>query len=287
MMNGILLINKVSGMTSNAVIQKIKRILKVKKIGHAGTLDPLATGLLVVLINEATKLSNYLLNQDKEYLGEIVLGLATDTEDATGEIIAKQTVTKIADPDAALRALVGKREQIPPMYSALKKDGKKLYELAREGKTIEREPREVEIYALERRSPVTYENGLAKFSFYCKVSKGTYVRTLCTEIGTKLGLPAHMSRLERLASGSFRLDDAVSLADVEAGDYRLISMVDALDFPKVEVDDTLAAKIKNGNILPAQLVGSKEPLLVFKQKDRLLAIYKYKEGKYYAERVWN
>ena len=105
-MNGILLINKVSGMTSNAVIQKIKRILKVKKIGHAGTLDPLATGLLVVLINEATKLSNYLLNQDKEYLGEIVLGLATDTEDATGEIIAKQTVTKIADPDAALRALV-------------------------------------------------------------------------------------------------------------------------------------------------------------------------------------
>ncbi|HEY8395643.1 MAG TPA: tRNA pseudouridine(55) synthase TruB, partial [Bacilli bacterium] len=177
MMNGILLVYKEKGMTSNAVIQKIKKILQVKKIGHAGTLDPLATGLLVVLINGATKLSNYLLNQEKEYLAEITIGIATSTEDAEGEIIACKEVSESLDPDPILRSLIGKRLQVPPLYSALKKDGKKLYEYAREGVEVERKAREIEIYALERRSPVRYENGTAKFSFYCKVSKGTYIRT--------------------------------------------------------------------------------------------------------------
>ncbi len=283
-MNGILLVNKESGMTSNAVIQKIKKILKVKKIGHAGTLDPLATGLLVVLLNEATKLSNYLLNQDKEYLAEIILGEATDTEDASGNIVEKKPVEEISNLDQSLSKLLGKRLQIPPMYSALKKEGKKLYELAREGISIKREPREIEIFALERRSPITYQNTTAKFSFFCKVSKGTYVRTLCTEIGEELGYPAHLSSLERLSSGAFRLDKASTISEIESGNLFLVSMVDALDFPKYEVDEFLVHKIRNGNPV---VFDSLEPLIVFKQGEKLLGIYKYKEGKYYAERIWN
>lgn len=286
-MNGILLVYKEKGMTSNAVIQKIKKILQVKKIGHAGTLDPLATGLLVVLINGATKLSNYLLNQEKEYLAEITIGIATSTEDVEGEIIACKEVSESLDPDPILRSLIGKRLQVPPLYSALKKDGKKLYEYAREGVEVERKAREIEIYALERRSPVRYENGTAKFSFYCKVSKGTYIRTLSTEIGEKLGYPAHLSALERLGSGSFKSENAFKISDIEAGNYRLVSMAEALPYPKIEANSVLEEKIKNGKMIPEKLVGSKEPLIAFTKKEELLAIYKYEEGNYYAVRVWN
>lgn len=285
-MNGVLLLNKEKGMTSHAAIQKVKKILGVKKIGHAGTLDPLATGLLVVLVNSATKLSNYLLNQDKEYFGEVTIGIGTDSEDAEGKIISQTEVEKLDDSDRALAELVGRRFQVPPLYSALKMDGMKLYEYARAGRDVERKPREVVIHRLERKSPVTYVGGAAKFSFYCKVSKGTYVRTLAKEIGEKLGYPAHLSALERLASGPFRIEEAHTLQDLESGNYRLIKMADSLAFPKIEAG-ILAERIKNGNKLPENLVGRKDPHIAFTENGELLAIYKYIKGTYHAERVWN
>jgi tRNA pseudouridine55 synthase len=285
-MNGILLVNKESGLSSNAVIQKIKRILGIKKIGHAGTLDPLATGLLVVLLNEATKLSDYLLNQEKEYLGEVTLGVSTDTEDSAGEVLSEVVISEIPAVDPVLATLLGKQKQHPPMYSAIKKDGKKLYQLARAGKTIEREEREIEVSELTRTGDVILEAGRARFSFRAKVSKGTYIRSLAVEIGRRLGYPAYLSGLTRTKSGNFHLEKATSLADLEAGNYRIIEMLEALSaYPQVEVDPDLKKKVLNGRPLSEQFGG--EEIIVFKEQEELLAIYKYSEGKYRAARVWN
>jgi len=286
MMNGVLLVNKEKGMTSHFTIQKVKKILGVKKIGHAGTLDPLATGLLVVLLNSGTKLSPYLLGQDKEYLGEVTVGIATDTEDSEGKVISQKEVRELPDPDSVLASLLGKRLQTPPLFSALKQSGKKLYEYARAGMDVEREPREIEVLALERRSPVVLDEGVARFTFFCRVSKGTYVRTLAKEIGEKLGYPAHLSALERLASGHFRLEAANSLHDLECGAFRIIPMAEALPFPKLEAG-VLAERVKNGSRLPEDFVGSREPFIAFTDGGELIAVYKFKEGYYYADRVWN
>lgn len=273
-------------MSSNAVIQQIKKTLGIKKIGHAGTLDPFATGLLVVLLNEATKISDYLLNQDKEYAGEVTLGIATDTEDSTGKVISEALVKVPLEVDPVLVSLHGKQKQYPPMYSAIKIDGKKLYQLARAGKIVEREEREVDIDELVRISDVFFEEGRARFSFRARVSKGTYIRSLAVEIGRRLGYPAHLSRLERIRSGSFSLNEAATLADLETGNYRIINMLEALkNYPQIEVDPELKGKVLNGRPLSEQFNG--EALIVFKEREQLLAIYKYIEGKYRAARVWN
>jgi tRNA pseudouridine55 synthase len=287
-MNGILLINKESGLTSNAVIQKIKRILKVKKIGHAGTLDPLATGLLVVLINQATKLSDYLLNEEKEYLAEITLGVATDTEDSTGKIIQEKELKEIGNIDLVLESLIGKQKQVPPMYSAIKRDGRKLYELAREGLDISRPEREIEIKHIKRIGSLLKKDKKAYFSFQTIVSKGTYIRTLCTEIGSRLGYPAHLSALERIKSGNFSIEDAFTLADIEMGKYRLISPLEAMkDYHQIEVNSLLKKKVLNGVPIESKLLNSNEEIIIFSEKGEMLGIYQFKEGKYRAQRIWN
>ena len=283
-MNGILVVDKEKDWTSQDALTKIKHLLKLKKVGHVGTLDPLATGVLVVLVNEATKLSDYLMSDNKEYLCEIVVGKATDTEDVTGEVIAEKKVEILANVDEVLQSLQGTISQVPPMYSSIHHEGKKLYELARQGITVNREARDIEIFSIKRTSEVTYQDGLAKFSFLAKVSKGTYIRTLCVEIGNRLNYPAHMNALRRTKSGFFNLDQAVTINDISNNNYSLLNMIEVFQDKKIiEVTDELEKRIKNGMKV---LVDSNDEMVIFTKNHELLAIYEKEDKIYKAKRVW-
>lgn len=284
-MNGIILVNKEKGLTSHDVISKIKKILKVKKIGHAGTLDPQATGLLVVMLNSATKLSNYLISSKKEYIAEILIGKSTDTLDSEGEIVEEKEVNYNFDIDDILKTFLGKSLQIPPMYSAIKKDGKKLYELARKGMEVERTSRDIEVYEIERISGINYAGGLLSFSFRVVCSKGTYIRTLCEDIGKKLNYPAHLKSLNRTKIANLKLEDSFTLKEIENNQYKLIPMIDALSgYPIIAVDEKTSKLILNGVELNYEI---EEDLLIFTFNNELIGIYKKNNGKYKAERIWN
>lgn len=284
-MNKILVVNKEKGYTSQQVISKIKRILHVDKIGHAGTLDPIATGVLVVLLNQATKLSDYLMSNIKEYECEIIVGSSTTTEDCTGETIHQQPVSMLMNVDSVLASLVGEQMQTPPMYSSVHHEGKKLYELARKGMVVERESRTIQVYDIERVSDIIYENEMARFSFWVKVSKGTYIRTLCTEIGHRLGYPAHMNALNRIASGIMRINESYSLSQIEAGQYETIDMLTAMQmFPIFELDETQVIDVKNGKTMQWN---SEEPIIVFSFHHALIGIYEKYDTIYKARRIWN
>lgn len=287
-MNGILLIDKPAGLTSHAVVARLRKILDIKRIGHAGTLDPAATGLLVILVGSATKLFPYLSDLDKEYEGEVTIGVSTDTLDAEGNITAVKEVEGEIAADEALISLLGEREQAPPMFSAIKSAGKKLYELARKGIEIERRPRAIAVYDLKRISPVVYENGRARFSFYTRVSKGTYIRTLSAEIGEKLGFPAHLSALRRLSVGSFSVREASGLEEVSAGNFSLLKMLSA--FPEdrvVRPAEEVVLKARAGRPLAREETGSAAAAIAIASGGELVAVYKLKNGRYYPERVWN
>ncbi|HOA78644.1 MAG TPA: tRNA pseudouridine(55) synthase TruB [Bacilli bacterium] len=287
-MNGILLIDKPAGLTSHAVVAWLRKILDIKRIGHAGTLDPAATGLLVILVGSATKLFPYLSDLDKEYEGEVTIGVSTDTLDAEGNITAVKEVEGEIAADEALISLLGEREQAPPMFSAIKSAGKKLYELARKGIEIERRPRAIAVYDLKRISPVVYENGRARFSFYTRVSKGTYIRTLSAEIGEKLGFPAHLSALRRLSVGSFSVREASGLEEVSAGNFSLLKMLSA--FPEdrvVRPAEEVVLKARAGRPLAIEETGSAAAAIAIASGGELVAVYKLKNGRYYPERVWN
>ncbi|MFA6722617.1 MAG: tRNA pseudouridine(55) synthase TruB [Bacilli bacterium] len=287
-MNGILLIDKPAGLTSHAVVARLRKILDIKRIGHAGTLDPAATGLLVILVGSATKLFPYLSDLDKEYEGEVTIGVSTDTLDAEGNITAVKEVEGEIAADEALISLLGEREQAPPMFSAIKSAGKKLYELARKGIEIERRPRAIAVYDLKRISPVVYENGRARFSFYTRVSKGTYIRTLSAEIGEKLGFPAHLSALRRLSVGSFSVREASGLEEVSAGNFSLLKMLSA--FPEdrvVRPAEEVVLKARAGRPLAIEETGSAAAAIAIASGGELVAVYKLKNGRYYPERVWN
>jgi len=204
--NGVLIIDKPEGWTSFDVVAKLRGALRIKRIGHGGTLDPMATGVLPIFIGTATRLSNTSTDATKEYLAGIKLGTITDTQDITGNILSENEVTVTFDDlKAILPRFTGPQKQLPPMFSAKKKDGKKLYELARKGIEVEREPKDIEIFKLDLEN----DNQLR-----VKCSKGTYVRTLCHDIGTALGCGAVMSSLRRLMSGSFKIEDAHTLDTV-------------------------------------------------------------------------
>ncbi len=210
-MNGVLLIDKPRGFTSFDVVAKLRSLLKEKKIGHAGTLDPEVTGVLPVFIGSATKAIPLLPDQDKIYRAEVLLGVTTDTEDLTGKILSEQPVRvteqEVAD---ALNAFAGDYLQVPPMYSAKKVGGKALYKLARAGQTVERQPVPVKIHEIG-----LMETLLPEVHFTVRCSKGTYIRTLAADLGTKLGTGAALKRLKRLAHGTFTLEDAYSLTEIE------------------------------------------------------------------------
>lgn len=210
-MDGILNILKPPGMTSFDVVAYLRGVLKTKKIGHTGTLDPEAVGVLPVCIGNATKAIEFMTDKDKFYIAEITLGIETDTQDATGNIISTKDVdVERSRFESVLKIFEGKINQIPPMYSAVKIGGRKLYELAREGKTVERKPREVTIYSLNcigQRSDV-------KYLIDIKCSKGTYIRTLCADIGEKLLCGAHMSFLVRKNAGPFNIESSLRLEEI-------------------------------------------------------------------------
>ena len=290
-MNGIIIVNKEKGISSFFQIKLINRILGCKKIGHAGTLDPLATGVLVVLLNDATKLSDYLINDTKEYEVEITIGIKSDTYDITGNIEEEVKVNKISDVDNVLKSFLGKSMQKPPIYSAIKQQGMKLYEKAREKMDIKVEPREIFIDEICRISDILYVDNKAIFSFKVQVSKGTYIRSLCVDIGNKLGYPALMSNLIRLKSGEFRLEDSYSIDDIKSGNFKIINMLDALKrYSIIEVNNEVYKLVLNGRIIEKKLLNTKgelaEDLLVLKYNNNLLAIYEKKDEYYKAKRIW-
>lgn len=222
-MDGILVINKPSGITSHDVVNFIRRKFNIKRVGHAGTLDPLATGVLVMLLGKATKLSNTFLNDDKEYIAKLYFGKSTDTQDSRGKVVEEKTIESL-DIEVIKKALEnfkGEIEQIPPMVSAIKHKGKKLYELARFGKTVAREPRKIRISEIE-----ILDFKFPEVIFKVKCSKGTYVRTLCEDIGRSLGVPSHMSGLVRSASGDFLLENSKNMEDANEKDIISYSSYD-------------------------------------------------------------
>ncbi len=227
-MDGIINVNKPGGFTSHDVVAKLRGILKTKKIGHTGTLDPDAVGVLPVCVGKATKVADMLTATEKEYIAELTLGSKTDTQDASGTVLETAEVS-VSEEEIVkvLTSFLGESEQIPPMYSAIKQDGKKLYELARKGIEVERKPRPITIYALELLSACLEEK---KCTIRVSCSKGTYIRTLCQDIGDKLGCFAHMSALCRSRSGRFLLEDAIELKEIEArtasGDYSFLVPAD-------------------------------------------------------------
>ena len=211
-MDGILVINKEKGYTSHDIVAKLRKKLNISKIGHTGTLDPNATGVLPILIGKGTKFSKYLINHDKIYEVELELGIKTSTADIEGEVIEEKDVDRKyvkQNLEKTLKSFVGKQEQIPPIYSAIKKNGKKLYEYARNGENIEIEPRKIEIYSIEL---INYEDKYIKFIVSC--SKGTYIRTLCEDIAKKLNTIGFMKNLNRLRVGEFEIKDSIKIDDL-------------------------------------------------------------------------
>lgn len=285
MMNGIIVVNKPNQMTSQQVLTKIKHSLGVKKIGHVGTLDPMATGVLVALINDATKLSDYFMGLNKTYLATIAIGQATTTEDATGEVVAEKKVARLENVDAILQSFIGESLQTPPMYSSIRHQGMKLYEIARQGKTVKRQSRMISIFDIKRTNEITYSNEKAYFSFVATVSKGTYIRTLCVDIGEKLGYPAHMASLHRLSVGKFTIAQSNTLDDIIAHQYTLISMLDALsDYPIIQVNPEQQQDIFHGKPLSLNV---NDDMVVLAKDNQLLAIYEKEKDIYKARRVWN
>ncbi|WP_274361415.1 tRNA pseudouridine(55) synthase TruB [Paenibacillus thermotolerans] len=243
---GVLPLWKEAGMTSHDCVARARKILKQKRIGHTGTLDPDVSGVLPLCLGRATRIVEYLQELPKTYEAELTIGYATDTEDASGDITESSESVAVTEREIreAVVSFVGTIEQIPPMYSALKIQGKRLYELAREGQTVERAAREVTIYGIDIRS-VNLDSRYPKVSFEVTCSKGTYIRTLCVDIGRKLGYPAVMSALERTGSGAIRKADCITL--LEAEQYaaegtlaeHLVSVADALShLPGGIVNDT-------------------------------------------------
>lgn len=234
-MDGILLINKPVGYTSHDIVNIVRKQLHTKKVGHCGTLDPDATGVLIICVNKATKIIQFLTGHQKTYRATLTLGSSTDTYDASGQILQQQQVDQIPveTVKTVLESFLGCSKQIPPVYSAIKKNGKKLYEYARAGIDVEITPRDIEIFMI---SLISFNGIDLTFDVCC--SKGTYIRSLCVDIAKKLGYPGHMSKLIRMQSGQFSLAQCISLEQLNNNSFHLISIDDALaDFPKLTVQD--------------------------------------------------
>lgn len=269
LMNGILLINKKPGITSRDVVNEAIKKLSTKKIGHTGTLDPLATGVMVLCVGSATKLVDLLTSDDKEYIAEVTLGIQTDTLDITGNIIKKEDVILTRnDVYTVLESFLGSYNQEVPIYSAVKIHGKKLYEYARNNEKVELPKREVIIKSIELLNFISTEKEI-KFSFKCLVSKGTYIRSLIRDICKKLKVIGTMSNLVRTKQGKFKLEDCLDIEKITSNN--IIKIEDLLDIPKIYVDDKLKKKILNGQILDN--IYNQDMIMFFDENRRLLAIY--------------
>lgn len=291
MINGVINVYKEKGYTSFDVVAKLRGIIKQKKIGHTGTLDPMAEGVLIVCLGTATKLVDMITSGDKEYRAVMKLGLSTDTEDIIGKITSECLVSEALTVDTikeTILSYVGVYNQIPPMYSALKKDGKKLYEYARQGITIEREAREVNIYSIEDIDFTNYKSQ-KEISFLVHCSKGTYIRSLCRDIGDKLGCGAVMSGLVRENVHGFKIENAFKLSELEEFSKKAvldeyILPIDSLltQYKAVYINPDYEKALNNGNKLKPQAFGYtsenclRETVRVYNDK-KFMALYTYQD----------
>jgi tRNA pseudouridine55 synthase len=282
-------------MTSAAVVARVKRATGATRVGHTGTLDPMATGVLPICLGEATKLAGFLLAADKEYDGELCLGIETDTLDREGKIVTEQPERARAVSEPALRfaaaAMVGAQLQVPPMYSAIRHGGRRLHELARAGRTVDREPRPIEIHSLEI---LGFDPPRARFTIAC--SKGTYVRSVVAELGSRLGCGAHLTRLRRTRSGGFDLARACTLDEIEAGAIpgsSVIPLAEAVGhLPSATVPDPLLRDVACGRPFAwSELADQTHPpgiCRLLAADGRLLALARVApSGKLAYERVFN
>lgn len=262
-LSGVLLLDKPAGPTSHDMVGLTRRLYGTRRVGHTGTLDPLATGLLILLIGRAAKAAEYLVSDDKRYTATLRLGLTTDTEDVTGEVLTRADT--LPSPDAvaaACAAMVGRGEQVPPMYSALKVGGRKLVDIARAGGEVEREARPIEIYSLT--CTPTAIPGDYTLDVHC--SKGTYIRTLCADIGARLGCGGVLATLRRTASGGFSLDDALTVEQLEAMPpderrARLIPLESLFaSLPALKLGEFHERLIRGGCAVAARKLGVRQPL---------------------------
>lgn len=275
-------------MTSHDCVFKLRKILKMKRIGHTGTLDPDVTGVLPICLGRATKVAEYITDAGKSYEGEVTIGFSTTTEDASGDIVERIKVEESFSRErilAVLEKLTGEITQTPPMYSAVKVNGKRLYEYARQGIEVERPSRTVMIYSIKLLDDrTTFSGDPIRFRFRVSCSKGTYIRTLAVMIGKELGFPAHMSELVRIQSASFDISDCLSLEEVkkevETGTLseKIYPLETALShLPKYRINDTVSKKVKNGAVLntPMQLKETKGPIVLETEDGMALAIYEH------------
>jgi len=272
-MNKILLINKDAGYTSNYLVNMIKRKYKISKVGHAGTLDPFATGLMIVLCDEATKISNYLICDNKSYTAKLIIGKETETLDTEGSIIKEKEVPSLTKDliESAFNKFIGSYNQIPPVYSAIKINGQKLCNQVRQGLEVEVKPRLVHINKLE-----LLEYGEDYIKFYVECSKGTYIRSLGRDIAHALNTVGYLEELCRNSSGKFNLKDAIKVEDITKDSG--LTIAEALDLKTYQVNDQLALDIRNGKQIS---LDSNEELVLLVNKENIeLAIYK-KNGNMY------
>ena len=292
-MNGIINLKKEVGMTSHDAVFKLRKILGTKKIGHGGTLDPDVVGVLPIAVGKATRMVEFMQDEGKVYEGEITLGYSTTTEDASGEIVDETPVLAQLDEklvDEAIASLTGPITQVPPMYSAVKVNGRKLYEYARAGQEVERPERQVTIYSFERTSPISYEDRLARFTFRVKCSKGTYIRTLSVDLGEKLGYAAHMSHLTRTSAAGLQLEDSLTLEEiaqkVEAGklDFLYPLEIGTGDLVKVNLTPEQADEVRYGRFI--ELECSEKEVAAF-EGEKLLAIMEKRDHLYKPRKVFS
>ena len=279
-MNGLLLVNKKSNITSSDVVIKVRKLLNIKKVGHTGTLDPLAEGLLIITVGNATRIQELITEKDKEYIATMKLGIKTDTYDTEGKIIDQKEVPNNLNIEEVLNSYIKKYNQEVPIYSSIKVNGKKLYEYARENIEVELPKREVEIKDIKLLSINNNE-----VTFKCLVSKGTYIRSLINDIGNTLGTYATMTKLIRTKIDNFSLDNSYTLDDIEKGNYKLISIEEVLDYPKIEIDDNLYKKISNGVVLDNTYNIKDKVLFIY--NSNVKAIYYNDNNKLKVYRVFN
>ena len=283
-MNGILPLWKERGMTSHDCVFKLRKILQTKKVGHTGTLDPGVEGVLPICIGQATRIAEYLTDSGKTYEAVVSIGRTTTTEDAEGDIVEENTTHKSftrAQILSALASLTGDIQQTPPMFSAVKVNGKKLYEYARAGQTVERPTRTITIHELELLDDAdAFEGEEVRFSIRIKCSKGTYIRTLAVQIGEALGFPAHMHELVRTASGTFSKEDCFTLAQIaelmeaEQQQTFLLPVEYALsDYPYIEITKNIEKQIFNGQVLPLHALLKNNEKIIFGINGRAFAVY--------------
>ncbi|HAT4124245.1 TPA: tRNA pseudouridine(55) synthase TruB [Clostridium perfringens] len=246
-MNGVINIYKNTGMTSFDVVAMVRRVVKMKKVGHTGTLDPAASGVLPVCLGKATKIIDYIMENKKVYRVNLKLGMVTDTYDLEGEVLREEDASHITKDEIlnCINSFVGTIDQVPPMYSALKQNGVRLYELARQGIEVHREPRKITIYSIENIKIESNDN--IQMDVCC--SKGTYIRSLCYDIGEKLNVGATMTALERIQNGPFTKEEAINIEDLteELLEKHIISIEKALDsFEKITVNEKFGKLLRNG-----------------------------------------